>query len=85
MGLSPRDCADCDFPGVLLTNLAAWEVIQATGAALFDGFGGLNLSNARLVCEARGYPWDQAMLTKIIRTAAALMKKDDGSVEGSEL
>jgi len=65
----------------MLANLEAWEVIQATGAALFDGFGGLNLSNARLVCEARGHSWDRAMLTKIIRTAAALMEKAAGSAE----
>jgi hypothetical protein len=82
--LGPADCAACDFPGLLLSNLAAWEVIQATGTALFDGFGGLNLSNAREVCESRGHAWDRAMLTKIIRTAAALSEKEEDAAEDGE-
>lgn len=73
----PGDCASCDFPGINLANLPAWEVLAITGAALFDGMGGVNLSNARLVCETLGHEWDRAMVTRICRGAEAFLSKDD--------
>lgn len=76
LGLSPRDCAVCEYPGLLLTNLPAWEVIQTTGATLFDGWGGVHLANARETCEALGYVWNQVMIRKVAAAAAALREKE---------
>ena len=52
-------------------------MLNATGAALIDGMGGINLENARLVCETLGYDWDRAMVTRICRGAEAFLSKDD--------
>ena len=67
----------------MLANLPAWAVIQTTGPAMFDGFGGINLTNARLVCEALGHPWDRAMISRITAAAGAMLEKDEDG-EGAE-
>ena len=68
----PSRCHECSFPGIYLANAAAWEVLQVTGAALFDGMGGINLTNAERVAAGLGYSWDKEMVSKISRTAAVM-------------
>lgn len=78
------DCGACTRPSLLPTNAAAWEVIQATGAALVDGWGGIRLDNARLAAAALGYEWDAELLGKVGAYAACQLEKDEGGGDGEE-
>lgn len=62
----------CDFPGLLPENGPAYELLRKLGGALFDGWGGVNLANARELAAALGHPWDQEMAEKILAGAAAI-------------
>jgi len=78
LGKGPPDCAACDYPGLAPGNLAAWEVIQTAGPSLIDGWGGVNLANARQAAEALGYAWDRELLLKIMAWADIMLEKDNG-------
>ncbi len=71
----PPNCPGCSYPGILLANLPAWEVLQITGSAMFDGMGGLQLASAREVAAALGHPWERGLIKKIIRAAAVMAMK----------
>jgi len=49
-------------------------VFATSGPALFNGMGGVDLANARLVCETLGLEWDREMMTKILAAASAFLE-----------
>lgn len=78
LGKPPPDCAACDAPPILEENHLALAVLNATGAALFDGWGGVRLENAKLMAEALGVEWDYDLAAKLLAAAQAL-REDSGS------
>jgi hypothetical protein len=63
------------MPGLWEENFPVWEVLQTVGAALFDGWGGINLSNAKEAALGLGHAWDKEMIQKIIAAAEKLREK----------
>ncbi len=74
--MPPPDCDACDGAHLAEANQAAWDTFWAVADLLGDGWGGVNLDNARLAAQALGHEWDEGMLARITTLVRIFLKKD---------
>lgn len=59
-------CDDCTYPGLMPVNLPAYKIWMTAAPVAYDGMGGVNLHNVRLVAETLGYGWDYDLMMRLI-------------------
>jgi hypothetical protein len=75
-------CGVCSYPGLWPENLEAYQLFMISRHALVDGFGGVNLANAKIVAEAMGFVWDAFFMRKVLNMA--LLAVNDLSREDND-
>jgi len=80
-GGTPPDCnISCPMPKLMDENIEAWDIFQKVGPGLFDGFGGINLMNLKIILDEYGIkkPIErQTIMDKIISLSVELRKKKE--------
>jgi len=80
-GGTPPNCQiACPMPLLMDENFEAWDIFQKVASGLFDGFGGINLTNLKIILDEYGIkrPSErQNIMDKIMALAAEMRKKKD--------